>query len=745
MNEIIGAWSLALVHFLWQGCLIAVLLALFLQLARSRSANLRYTAGVVALALMCAMPVITFVYVLNSPAPAGQGIEQPRFADASSTQPSPAGPSDTTQSEGGETAAGTAGSGQASILALRAAFASLAAKLDNPLIRNALVGGWWVGVIALALMNTGGWWKLRRIRLTASPVDDAALLQRVRELCDRVGIRHAVQVLASREVDVPAVVGALRPVVLLPASALLGMPPQMLEALLLHELAHVRRHDYLVNLLQAAAESLLFYHPAVWWVSRQVRDEREHCCDDLAVSLCRRRHDYVRALVDMERLRIRDTAPLAVSAHGGSLVERIRRLTDSPSRNNVADARWVFGVAAAALAVLFFVAQAAAAPQSSTEPQASITPAVSSAPLQSAAPEASATPVMSIAPGQQGAEGIEGRYTAEPGRFGVHLQLRLEGGWGRSHMGISVDRDDLSMSREGGVSGFLLVRDAGTFRFSERLGEDKHRGRFVFHPNPSYVSDMQAIGFKVSDDPEKLFEMAALDVSLDFTRGIVDVGYGNISTNRLIEFRIHGVKSEFIQGMADAGYEDLEPSRLVEFRIHGVSPEFVQGMTDAGLRDLSPGRLVEFRIHGVSPEFVQGLADAGLSELSQGRLVEFRIHGVSPEFVAAMTRSGLKDLSPSRLVEFRIHGVSGEFVRGLVDAGLEDLSPARLVEFRIHGVTPKFVRALGEVGFDRLSPSRLVQFRIHGVTPDFVRRAQERYGNDLTASDLIDLRIHNRL
>ena len=87
-------------------------------------------------------------------------------------------------------------------------------------------------------------------------------------------------------VDVPTVIGWLRPVVLVPASALAGMTPQQLEAILAHELAHIRRHDYLVNLLQTLVETLLFYHPAVWWLSRRIRIERENCCDDLAVSLC---------------------------------------------------------------------------------------------------------------------------------------------------------------------------------------------------------------------------------------------------------------------------------------------------------------------------------------------------------------------------------------------------------------------------------------------------------------------------
>ena len=90
---------------------------------------------------------------------------------------------------------------------------------------------------------------------------------------------------------------------LLPASALAGLSPQQLEAILAHELAHIRRHDYLVNLLQTLVETLLFYHPAVWWLSRRIRIERENCCDDLAVSLCGDPVAYAKALADLEELR----------------------------------------------------------------------------------------------------------------------------------------------------------------------------------------------------------------------------------------------------------------------------------------------------------------------------------------------------------------------------------------------------------------------------------------------------------
>src|SRR5205814_3969509 len=107
----------------------------------------------------------------------------------------------------------------------------------------------------------------------------------------------------SALVDSPCVLGWLKPIILVPISATTGLSPQQIEGILAHELAHVRRNDYLVNLAQTVVETVLFYHPAVWWISRTIRQEREHCCDDIAAQTAGDARGYARALVAMEELR----------------------------------------------------------------------------------------------------------------------------------------------------------------------------------------------------------------------------------------------------------------------------------------------------------------------------------------------------------------------------------------------------------------------------------------------------------
>src|SRR5207248_10932295 len=137
---------------------------------------------------------------------------------------------------------------------------------------------WLAGVFALSMYTARGWMRVRTLRrcATLAPAMHATLAGLGRHL----GVTRPVPLYLSVAVDVPAVIGYLRPYILLPISAVTGLDESQIAAVLAHELAHVRRHDYLVNMLQSAVETVLFFHPAVWWISRRIREERELCCDD---------------------------------------------------------------------------------------------------------------------------------------------------------------------------------------------------------------------------------------------------------------------------------------------------------------------------------------------------------------------------------------------------------------------------------------------------------------------------------
>src|SRR5437870_5909374 len=299
----------ALVDSLWQDALAAAGLAALLALVPVRAARIRYAFATLTLALMLALPLATAVRLSGT---------SPQISDVV-TATSPVTPTAPVADR-------------------------IRAALEPALPWAVLV--WFGGVVALSLRLASGWLVTRQLgRVGTSSVPDACR-EAVARLAARLRIRRPLRVLESAVVQVPAVIGWLRPVILLPASALTGLTPLQLDALLAHELAHVRRYDYLVNLIQSVIETLLFYHPAVWWISWRVRQEREHCCDDLAVAACGDAHFYAAALLGMERLRV--AAPtLALTAAGGSLMDRVRRLV-APAPTEIFP-RWAAGVIAVTL------------------------------------------------------------------------------------------------------------------------------------------------------------------------------------------------------------------------------------------------------------------------------------------------------------------------------------------------------------------------------------------------------------
>ncbi|MFP5286747.1 MAG: M56 family metallopeptidase [Thermoanaerobaculia bacterium] len=675
----------ALVHFLWQGTLVAAGLAAGLALMKRRSASARYALGVATLAVLVALPAVTAFRAYEAPV-------------VTQKAPSPTLPSPALRPAHGEGAPAASAQEPASV-AFR--------EVVRPWMPS-LLTGWLVGVALLSIWHLGGWVRVRRMtRRATRPVEEGWELALIR-LRRRLGIEHAVTLLESAAAPVPAVVGWLRPVILVPASAFAGLTPQQLEAILAHELAHVRRHDYLVNLLQAAVETLLFYHPAVWWVSRQVRQEREICCDDLAVAVCGDRLGYARALAALEGLR---TPGLALGASGGSLLRRIRRLAGIPETSGGAPVAWIAGAFSVALLLagaVFHDGARAGLPfevQLVAEPVAKLaSKAVNVA--SGAAREEPASARRNDSP-RDG----RGQWTAERTESGIHLQMTYRhAGQGRSQNGTTYDPSALVGLTTGQNVRFEMPRAAGTFVFQGRWDGELGEGTFTFQADPSYIQEMARIGYQVKQDD--LFKLALFDVS-----------------------------PAQVAELKALGYDDLSLDKLVEFRIFDVTPAYIREMAELGYRDVPADKLVAFRIHGVNPNEVRELAKVGLSDLSADRLVEFRIHGVKPDLVRAMAEAGYENLSARKLVELRIHGATPEFAREMAELGYTDVPLDRLIAFRIHGVTPEFIREIAETGHEGVPAEDLVAMRIHGVDADFIRKAEARAGRKMEIEDIIDKKI----
>jgi beta-lactamase regulating signal transducer with metallopeptidase domain/peptidoglycan/xylan/chitin deacetylase (PgdA/CDA1 family) len=350
-SALFEALGWALVHFIWQGALVAALYACLDALAARASAGARYTLALSALGLMLLLPVFTAWASLDST----RGL----FSHASSSSGADvAGHSRERVLAGaeGDASAGAASGSEAAEAESRASGVRFWAGERLSAFVPWLVFAWLAGVALLASRAVGGWLLLRRLRRSAEPVA-ARFEELAARVAGRLRVSRPVRLCRSALVEAPAVVGHLRPLILVPASAFAGLTPAQLEAVIAHELAHVARRDYLFNLLQTAAETLLFYHPAVWWVSARARAEREHACDDAAARSVGDVLLYARSLAALEQTRAKNSkekaAALAVAADGGSLMRRISRLVRlERNANDAASARARTTLAAAAALAL---------------------------------------------------------------------------------------------------------------------------------------------------------------------------------------------------------------------------------------------------------------------------------------------------------------------------------------------------------------------------------------------------------
>ncbi len=199
-----------------------------------------------------------------------------------------------------------------------------------------MVMGWGIGIVLLMLRFIGGWNYLNRLRSLDTLQVDPRWKTQLATLADKMGIHRQVQVFISRRIHEPLTIGHFKPVILIPVGLLTQQPPEQVEAILLHELAHIRRYDFLFNVLQSWIEILFFYHPAVWWISQQTREAREHCCDDQAVSICQDPLLYAQALaqVQLNKVKGKHNPDLALSASGNkpSLTDRIYRIMGEPKK-----------------------------------------------------------------------------------------------------------------------------------------------------------------------------------------------------------------------------------------------------------------------------------------------------------------------------------------------------------------------------------------------------------------------------
>jgi beta-lactamase regulating signal transducer with metallopeptidase domain len=314
-------WTL--VHFLWQGAVVAGLFAIVARLIRERSSEMKYAVASGTLVLLALLPVATFLTLAPTPQPVA------KVSVATAVR---------------------AASGQKVIIQyVKAPPPSMAQVVEANL--PYAVGIWALGVAVLGLRMLGGLWLVERLKRRLSQSVSEDWQAKLNELAIRAGVRRLVQLRESVHVLAPMAMGIFRSTIIVPTSLLVRLPADQLEAVLLHELAHIRRHDYLVNLIQSVVETTLFYHPAVWYVSQSVRAERENCCDDFAVRTLGNPILYARALTNLETERRLSPLPV-LSATGGPFMNRISRIVGIRTSSASVSPLWAAAAAVAMTTVV---------------------------------------------------------------------------------------------------------------------------------------------------------------------------------------------------------------------------------------------------------------------------------------------------------------------------------------------------------------------------------------------------------
>jgi beta-lactamase regulating signal transducer with metallopeptidase domain len=675
----------ALLHLLWQATIVAGILAAVLALIPRESANARYGAACSALALVFAMFVATAIRSYD-----------PSVAPVQTTMPSDQSVSVPLTKIPAVIVATAAASWRD-----RAMDAVTIARQSLP----SVVAFWLLGVLFLSSRLLVSWIRARHL-VNHGAVEAGRDIQFIAwRLSGALGLTRAVRLLESAAVEVPSVIGTLRPVILLPASALVGLTPQQLEMVLAHELAHIRRHDFLMNLLQAFVETLMFYHPAVWWMSRRVRIERENCCDDLAVAVCGNPLQYAQALTRLEELRA-NALPVVVAANGGSLLDRIRRIAAGRAESTSVSSRW-----AAAIATLAIVGLALAIPSVPALAQREEPAKPAATKIEVVEPADAAEPAEEA----EAVEETEESYTdfdidapEMPEPPDVHVDVDVPHPPHPPHPPVPAPPVKIGALHD--------------FDFDFDYDQDHDAA----DEDDDEESEPKRADGKLSVD--ELIALRANDVTPEYIQQMRAL-FPNASIHSLTGLRAVGVTPEFVAQMREAGLQVKKAHEASGLAAVGVTPQFIRQMRDAGLAVAHSHEATGLRAVGVTPEFIRGMRDAGMQIKAGHEATSLAAVGVTPEFIAQMRAAGLPLDNPHEATGLRAVGVTPEYIRAMRDAGVKITKAHEATSLAAVGVKPEFVKRLADAGYTNLSVHELTGMAAHGIDDDFIRD-MERYRRD---------------
>jgi beta-lactamase regulating signal transducer with metallopeptidase domain len=661
--------ALPLLHFLWQGAALAAMG--YVAMLLCRSAAMRYVAGVLTLALMFAAPIVTFFWLHSADQGTPEMVNHEIAITARSLRPAAAVNPSNSKGPGNQESA--------------------------PAYFLWLVEAWFTGVVLLSLRSAGGILLVERLRRKETIPVTEEILDMCLALQWRMGLTRVVQYCESLHLDAPAVAGWIRPVVLLPVSALTGLSESQLEAVIAHELAHIRRYDAFVNLFQIAVETLLFYHPAVWWIGKRVRTEREHCCDDAAVAVCGNAVTYAYALTHLAESK---AAPeLAMAANRSPLVQRIARLLGANTAvESVRGATLSAGVLCMSAALLAGSALLGSVHHAYAQtPTAAPTPAVRAA-----------SPTPAVTPGVRNASVTQPRIPTPAAASAPAAPTP------------AMESAPIAMANPAAPTAPAIASQAS-----------------AEGSKSSYIDSLKDAGL-TDLTVDQLIALKVQGITANYVRSMKDYIQskdGKLDVDTLIGLKVQGVTGEYVKGMRAATGQDLDGDDLIGMKVQGVTPEYVHQLHDMGFK-VDVGDIIGMKVQGITPEYVKGMRDLGLN-LDSGDLIGMKVQGITPEYVEKVHALGLKT-DPGTLIGMKVQGISPEYVKGFNDLGMHP-SADELIAMKVQGVTPNYFKEMQAAGF-KMDVDEAIGAKVQGVTPEFVAKVRSHGFKDLTLDKLIALK-----
>ena len=695
-------WTL--IHFCWQAAAIALLYRLADAALSKAHSHVRYVAALAALLSMLAAAGGTLAWETTRTAN-----ERVALAASRNTQDVPTLEGSTPVASTGQATEAFYDPGTPILTAARNAARSELRQATRVAIPW-LDAMWLLGVLCLSARTIGGWWLIQRLRGSSLARVPAYAQESFARLSVRFGIRRPLDLRISTRISSPLAMGVWRSVVLLPASALTSLTPEQLEVVLAHELAHIRRADYLWNMLQTMIETLFFFHPAVWWVSRNLRQQRELCCDDAALECCSDPLTYATALLCLEEERSsRFRLALALDGHeSGSLRTRIARILDEApqGRRDIAPFS-LLGVCALLGLVLLSAPRLFAdfyPLDTTTKDQTSTTPMLAATVV--AAPHASKAAGDPSDNGKgdgsgKGSDSSTGN-SAAIGKGSCARQESSSGECATSGSGNSTSTQKtsvatVSQTRIALQTNVVLAQSEPAPHVAPMPAPAPPAypapvahapvapAVLALAPNPqNYARAMTLVIAESAPHAMAQASDAEKSGKGDYIDQMRAAGY-SVDIDKYMAMKIQGVTPEFARSMAATGFGKPTADELIAMKIHGVTPSEVAELKSAGIQPGSYQDLITYRIFQVTPQFVAGMKAAGYNNISAKKLVELRIQGVTPEF-AKSTKQQWPDATVDQMVQLRIFNINGAFIASAKRHGLEPLTIDKLVRLRISGI-----------------------------------------------------------